>query len=223
MKSLSIVEISRQYRVLRQTLGMHAILRDDYARKARVTEITILAASVVFCSTTFAGDELFVTLWTDPSAGRVVLGIVSVITFAASIALLLVDWKSASARHAEAVRRWEEALRLFREKRNTDRSWAATDFPDLSEAYWRANRESVEIPSGRFNALKSRHLQRAAVSECKSKFPGCPRIVLAIILKVRDTSRAIRNPEESNAPLHASENSAVPDSEQPEDDKASAG
>ena len=59
MNSVSHKEIDRQYRVLRQTLGIHSILRDEYSRKSKLSEILLLLCSVIFCATTFASDELF--------------------------------------------------------------------------------------------------------------------------------------------------------------------
>ena len=72
-------ELERQYRVLRQTLSMHAALRDQYARRAKIAEIMLILCSVVFVATTFAADDVFLTFGVAPRAGRIALGVASVL------------------------------------------------------------------------------------------------------------------------------------------------
>ena len=190
MNSLDARELEREYRVLRMVLSMHAMLRDEFARKARASELLLLACAVVFCSTTFASDELYKTFGLAPNISRAVVGIASIAAFALSLTLLVLDWRGRSARHGDAVSRWSDVLAKYRNSRNEDGTWPQEIHKELSAAYWEADRNSVEIPDRRFNGLKARHLRKVAISDLQSSYPGCPRLVLAAMLRVRDTAKA---------------------------------
>ena len=186
-------ETKRQYRVLQQTLSAHALLRDDYARNARWAKIILTAFSILFCATTFAGDRFYTTLGIDPDGGRFVVGLISIAAVIVSVTLLIVDWEGRSARHKEDVETWSAALKEFRRYKGDDDSWPADRRTHLNTVYWEADRDSSIIPTRRFNALKSRHLRKVAVSELKSDYPGCPRILLSLFLRSRDTYRAFNS------------------------------
>jgi len=119
----SIREIERQYRVLRQTLSMHTMLRDRYASLALFIDIVLLGCSVVFCATTFSADELLARLGLPPETVRDVLRIASVVAFLAALVSLRVDWKAKSSRHGDAAERLTKLLGLFRNRRNDDGAW----------------------------------------------------------------------------------------------------
>lgn len=191
MSDVSESEIDRQYRVLRQTLGMHAMLRDHYAYWDRIAQVVLLLCSVVFCATVFADDRLYAWFEVAPDDGRVILGITSITAFAASLALLLADWRRLSTRHRDAADKWSEVLRLFREARNDDGTWPSEQTDELNRVYWETDRNTVEIPEGRFNRLKARYLLKCEISKAKSENPGCPRLVLWLVLRLIDTAKAI--------------------------------
>ena len=192
MTTIPLKEIDRQYRVLRQTLSMHAMLRDGFSWKAKVSEILLLACSVVFCATTFASDDLYKFFGLVPSISRVILGIASVIAFILSLTLMVVDFKGQAALHRQAVERWSDVLAKYRKRRNDDGTWPEDIRGELDFAYWEADRNSVKIPEQRFNRLKSRYLRKVAVSELKSSYPGCPRFFLVFLLRFQDTRKALR-------------------------------
>ena len=196
--------MERQYRVLRQTLEMHAMLRDEYSLKATISQILILLCSVVFCATTFASDQLFETLNLSPGISRTLLGIASVTAFAFSLVLMVFDWRGKSAQHREAVERWSVVLEKFRRNRTNERTWPDSIHDSLSKAYWEADRNSIKIPNNRFNGLKSRYLRKVSISKLKSAYPICPRLVLFFILFFRDSYRAIRECFKSNNKINMS-------------------
>ncbi len=152
-------ELDRKYRVLRQTLGIHSILRDKFALRAKLVESTLLVCSVIFCATTFASDELYQTLGIDAARGKVVLGITSVAAFAASLILLFVDWKGQSENHRQAAERWSKVLALYRDAWHSDGTWETGKVDQLNKAYWDADEHTVALPSGTpFTSLKSKFL-----------------------------------------------------------------
>lgn len=198
MQSGSHKEIERQYRVLRQNIGIHSILRDEYSSKAKFSQILILLSSVVFCATTFASDQLFETLKLSIVTSRVMLGIASIIAFAFSLILLFVDWRGKSVQHSDAAGRWSAVLEQFRRFRTDTGTWPDTVFDKLSTAYWEADKNSVKIPNKRFNSLKSKYIRKVAISELKSLYPACPRLIIFCLLLYKDSSRAIRESVKSN-------------------------
>jgi hypothetical protein len=192
MTIVSLKEIERQYRVLRQTLSMHAMLRDEYACKAKLAEILLLACSVVFCATAFAADQLYLALRLSPEISRIVLGIASIIAFIVSLSLLILDWKGQSALHKQAVEQWSKVLQKFRQARSEEGIWPEEVRQNLNNSYWEADRMLVKIPEKRFNELKTRHLRKVAISQLKNDYTNCPRIILRVILGMRDTVHASR-------------------------------
>lgn len=199
MDKISEREIERQYRVLRQTLEMNAILRDEYSLMAKISQIALLFCSVIFCATTFASDQLFIIFKLPPEVSKVLLGIASVMAFAFSLALMVFDWGGRSAQHRAAVHRWSDVLEKFRRCRTDDGRWPCPMFDSLSTAYWEADRNSVKIPSKRFNGLKSRYLRKVAISKLKSLYPACPSFILFFTLIVKDSYNAIMASFKSNS------------------------
>jgi hypothetical protein len=124
--------------------------------------------------------------------GRITLGLASVIALTMSLALLILDWRGQSVLHSQAAERWSEVLAKFRNSRADDGTWHEAIGGELSSAYWEADRNVAKIPERRFGGLKARYLRKVALSELKSSFPGCPRLLLEILLLSRDTVNAMR-------------------------------
>lgn len=178
-------ELERQYRLARQTLAMHHALRDSLKRKARAAESVLLVASVVFCATTFAGDDLYQFIGVDTDRSGLVLGLASVSAFAAALLSMVFDWKGDTARHQDAAERWSEVVRLFRESRSEDGTWSDDAATRLSAAYWEASKNTTPIPDKRFNGLKAAYLAKIEVSKTIDKYPGAPGILIWLLVCVR--------------------------------------
>ncbi len=184
-------EIDRQYRVLRQTLDAHDFLNEHYVFWARLIQISLLACSVVFCATTFASDELYEWMGFEPTSAKYFRGLASVIAFVASVSLLVVDVRGMAAKHGAAMDRWARALTEFRQVQpKSGEEWPAKHRKRLHEAYWTADKESARIPSTQFLRLKAKHLRKVEISRLKSRYPGCPRFMLAAFIRCRDTYHA---------------------------------
>ena len=184
-------EINRKYRVLGQTLGMHAQLRERYHLRARIADVVLLICAVVFCATTFAEDRVFEFFGLPSERSRAILGIASIGVFIASLISMLVDWKGSAAGHAEAVKKWSGVLEKFREAKSDDGRWAKADEQELSRLYWEAARNTTPIPELMFNGLKARYLMKVRMSTLISERPGCPRFVLWLIMRGTATAGAI--------------------------------
>ena len=188
-------ETNRQYRVLQQTMSVHAALRDGYGIRAKATEIALLICAAIFCAVTFAGEGLYADLSVGARTGRLVLGIASVLAFAASLAILVVDWKGSAARHGEAAEKWTAVLEEFRGRRLGIVSWLVEERVAPNAVYRNAGRYSVGIPEKTFNRLNAWHLRKVEVSKLLSKYPGCPRPILSLTVRMLDTKKALRRPD----------------------------
>lgn len=196
MAPITPKETERQYRVARQTLSIHAFLRDRFAFKSTIAEIALLVCSVVFCATTFAADDLYQTIGLSPATARVALGLASVVAFAFSLTLLVVNWTDAWADHKDASRRWTEVVEKFKSMRGEDGTWPEPVRDQLNALYWDTARTTATIPDARFNRLKRRYLRKIVISELSSTYPGCPRIFLGLLLLKNDTTAAFRKSTE---------------------------
>jgi hypothetical protein len=192
MSSVSGKELSRQFRVLDQTLSMHTILRDRYATRGLIIDIVLLACSVIFCATTFARDDVFTQFGFSPQNVRYVLGVASIAAFFASLTALRVDWKGKSARHRDATQKLTSVLALFRETRQEDGTWPQDRGAELHQAYWEAMNNVIEVPTSSFVGLKSRYLRNVEVSKMLDSMPGCPVFMLKLILFCRSISKTLK-------------------------------
>ena len=113
-------EIERQFRVLRQTLDMHGFMKERYSFWAQVIQISLLACAVVFCATTFASDDLYKWLGLEPTSAKYFQGFASVIAFAVSVSLLVVDVKGKAALHGAAVVRFTRVVSFFHESMHVE-------------------------------------------------------------------------------------------------------
>ncbi len=192
MSEVSTGELNRQYRVLNQTLSMHSMLGDRYARRALLLDVILLACSVIFCATTFARDSVLTLVGVSAYSARTLLGIASVTAFFASLVALRVDWKGKTARHRDAVQKLTHAMELFRRLRTDDGAWPLERGDELNRAYWDAINNVVEVPSSLFVSLKARHVRKVQLSKMLDSAPGSPVLVLRLILLGRAVKKAWR-------------------------------
>lgn len=192
MTAVAQKELARQYRVAKQTLAMHCDLRDWYSWLGFSVEVTLLAFSAIVSATTFSGDDFFKSLRLTPDTGRLMLGITSVIAFAGSLVLLVLDPRGRSATHADAATQWTNVVFRFRALRFDDDTWPPDVVKKLDATYAKACKTAAPIPDGKFNRLKSRYLRKVEISKLKETFPGCPILILTSLVRYRDTLRAAK-------------------------------
>jgi len=193
MSKVSKKEVERQYRVLKQTLEMHAILRDRYAFYSSFSEKTLLVFSILIISTVFAKNEIYSIVGLDPDNGQIFIGFASVVILTFTILMMVFDWKKKSYIYDNAANRWAEVLKLFRDCRLEDDTWPESELSNLSKAYWDVDRNTPSIPASEFNGLKSKYLKKVAISKCMSKYPYCPKLILEILLCFSDSFKAIKD------------------------------
>jgi len=189
----SAKETARQYRLARQTLAMHADLRDQYARMGLAIELFILVFSALIYSTTFAGDDFYKSLHLTPTTGRLVLGTASAVAFIGSLVLLLLNPRGKSATHGAAASKWSEVVLRFRRLKDGNDAWPPEAASELSDAYAQVSGSMVPIPDAKFNHLKSRYLRKVEISRLQERHPGCPITFLALFCRLRDSHGALRD------------------------------
>lgn len=193
MIQVSNKELQRQYRLLNQTISMHAILRDKYSRRALILDVMLLICSIIFCATTFAPNDLYTFLGVEPDNGKIILGVASVIAFMAAIISLRVDWKGRLNKHRDAVKKLSDNLKLFRENKKENDDWERESVATLNQSYWEAMRNIEEIPDKYFNTLKAKHLRKVEISKLSSSLNGCPIFVIKILVIWKSIIKAIKN------------------------------
>lgn len=209
-------ELDREYRVLRQTLGIHAMLRDRYAWRALVLDIALLVCAVVFCATTFVPDTALGQAGLTSGVVRFILGTASVAAFLASIVALRVDWKGMSARHADAVFRLSEVLALFRNTWRDEGGWPERRRAELQRNYWGATNSVIGLPTGpAFDRLKAQYLKSVELSKMISAHPGCPVTALRVLLAWRALRRAV---SADGGNLKGQDDGNTPDTDGPPED-----
>ncbi len=186
-------ELTRQYRVARQTLAMHTFLRDHFTRLATGTDALILSCSAIICAATFARGDLLARFGLSADATRDVTGAASVAVFIISIVALRVDWKACSANHSEAARKLTWLVAEFRRAKDGKDAWPPAQAEELQRIYWEAMNSVVPIPSRKFAKLKARYLRGAEVSKMLDSRPGCPVWFLRTVLLLRSI-RSERHP-----------------------------
>jgi hypothetical protein len=185
------MELSRKFRVLDQTLSMHATLRDRYARRALVVDILLLACSVSFVATAFASDSALSHFGPSPDQIRFLLRIFSILAFLLSIVSLRIDWKGNSATHRDAAVKMSSAAASFRKLRRADGTWPEECASELDAIYSEAMLNSVPVPDAIFVNLKARHLRKVELSRMLDSNPGCPVALLRLALLCMSVKRVI--------------------------------
>lgn len=109
-------------------------------------------------------------------------GVLSAIAFLASLTSLRADWKGKSERHQSATRRLSDVLSTFRQSLKEDGTWNDELENDLHSIYNNGMNDIVEIPSNKFNRLKSRHLRKVELSKMLDKNPKTPLFILWVSL-----------------------------------------
>jgi hypothetical protein len=182
MDEISQRELQRQFRVLDQMLSMHNTLSNRFSTLSLILDISLLSCAVVFCATTFIGDDFFAALSLTPHRIKIMLGMISVLAFLASIVSLRVDWKGKHASHKEASQKLAIVLARYRELRSESGEWPLEKSSELNQKYWAVMSNIPTIPERSFAALKAKHLRKVEISRLLDSHPGCPLFLLRFFL-----------------------------------------
>jgi len=179
---VSNLELQRQYRVLKQTLSMHTMLRDRYTALALGLDMALLLGSLVLCGAAFVADDLLRGIGLTESVTKGVMGGASLLVFFAALIGIRVGWSGKAERHRHAADKLTEGLSSFREARSEDDTWQEDCTADLNQLYWSIMRNVTPIPSNQFNRLKARHLRKVRISKILDTSPGCPVCFVRLVV-----------------------------------------
>ena len=177
-------ENEREYRVLSQSLSMHAMLAQWYQWRERVLHIALLMASALLCAFTFAEEPVLRVLGASPVHVKVALGILSAIVFGLSIVELKVNWLGISEAHADAARRLGALKMKYRRVRASKEIDKTQLWSELSREYAEIWSGLRPIPERQFVRLKARHATKVAFSQMVDHNPGVPVILIAIRFRI---------------------------------------
>jgi hypothetical protein len=174
-------ENERQYRIIDQLMTAHAVLRDRYARRARILNIGLLSLAIALNGFVFVSDDfLRIIFWNDLARVKAVLGLVSIGLLIFSIVEFRVDWEGQSRSHSEALGRLGRLKAKYREVRSNK---APDRFDELTREYASTMETLPSIPERSFARLKAQHQFKRALSKQISKHPTVPAVLLAIRLR----------------------------------------
>jgi hypothetical protein len=174
-------ENERQYRIIDQLMTSHAVLRDRYARRAKLLNVSLLSFAIALNGFVFASDDFLKLLFPGhAAAAKIALGIISIALLILSIVELRVDWEGQSRSHSEAVARLSRLKAKYREAHT---SKAANRFDELTRDYASTMEALPPIPERSFTRLKAHHEFKRLLSQEISKHPGAPSVLLSIRLR----------------------------------------
>ena len=171
-------ERERQYRLVDQSISMHAILRDRYSRRAFLLNTAQIAISLFLVVFAFVSDDVLNILGPTPEVVRLMIGLPAVLMVLVSMTEFRVDWRGVSARHADAVRQLAALKARYRSEQEGDSDLLTKDYNRLA-------RELIPIPENHFVRLKAAHQFKVALSGQVSANPGVPHWLLAAKLRWR--------------------------------------
>jgi hypothetical protein len=174
-------ENERQYRIIDQLMTSHAVLRDRYARRAKLLNVSLLSFAIALNGFVFASDDFLKLLFPGHAvAAKIALGIISIALLILSIVELRVDWEGQSQSHSEAVARLSRLKAKYRE---AHASKTTNRFDELTRDYASTMEALPPIPERSFTRLKARHEFKRLLSQEISKHPGLPSVLLSIRLR----------------------------------------
>jgi hypothetical protein len=185
---LSQSELERIKRVSDMFVTAHSVLRDRFARRAFLIDITILGATLWLTAMAFVSPSIGVELTPRGLSKDLWLGLLSVVAFFLSIVQIRVNWKGKEDAHARACAAYSS---LKRECANL-LSQVAIDkleYGRILDKYESAGTLSIPIPEAEFNKLKSKHKIKVEISRHLDNHPAASPTLLKFKLWWRDNTK----------------------------------
>lgn len=168
----------------------HSILARHYQFRAKALEILMAAASTVLVALTFADVGVLAFFGISADAGRIVLGVCSILVFFFSVVSLIVNWAGKASQHKEA---FDALVRQKAEWRDMLTNYDTYDPRERAEFFRRSSLvigNLIPIPDAKFNRLKARHHRKIVLSKTISANPGVSHLALRCRLFFRGIKKA---------------------------------
>jgi hypothetical protein len=173
-------EVDRVLRVSDMLVTAHANLRERFARRALILDLTVLAVSVWLTAVIFVEPRLNIKLTPFHLDPNIWVGLLGVFAFFLSIVQLRVDWKGRSDAH-------KRSFDLYWEVKNQCRFLLAGGGPLKHEAcqhaltmFELASDVGCQIPENEFLKQKRNHLRKVAMSRHLDRHPATSLTLLRI-------------------------------------------
>lgn len=179
-------ELVRTARIVDQTLTGHSVLRDRFARRAFVLDLSLLILSATIAFLAFSSDMLKSLLLPAFLKDTVVFAGLSLLLFVISVVQWRVGWKERGAAHNDA------ASALSRLKHELAKTLSGTNavaeevFRNHMIQYQYINDSIVKIPEKLFLKLKRRHKSKVELSALLDVYPGASIWLLKFKVLLRD-------------------------------------
>jgi hypothetical protein len=178
-------ELERIRRVADMLCTGHAGLRDRYARRALILDLSILGLSTWLAALAFVAPRLNLSLTPFGLDPQLWTGLLSVATLFLAIAQLKTDWKGRSDAHRRTLDIYAEV------KREAGYLLGSGELDEQAcrrvlARYDMASAVGVEMPERFFLGEKRRHKMKVAVSEHLDTHPGASIMLTRLRFWIRD-------------------------------------
>jgi hypothetical protein len=178
-------ELERIRRVADMLCTGHASLRDRYARRAFVLDLSILGLSAWLASLAFVAPSLNLSLTPFRLDPQIWTGLLSVATLFLAIVQLKTDWKGRSDAHRRTLDLYAEV------KREAGYLLASGELEEQAcrrvlARYDMASAVGIEMPERFFLYEKRRHKIKVAISKHLDAHPGASILLTRLRFWLRD-------------------------------------
>ena len=192
-EELALAEMKNQKRLVDQMTTGHSLLRDRYRSRATIMTCSLLSASVLATAFAFASGDADITIGEFSASRSTLLGWFAVVTFAATLIDLVLDWRGRQQKHEDAVRQLAVLKAEYQTTPEAGEELATRD--RLSQRYQAVMDSVPNVPDRQFVHLKAAHLQKVEISRLLSEFPG-----MTVRQARRELRRRIENARSNSGP-----------------------
>jgi hypothetical protein len=189
----SLNENDRQYHVIDLMLTAHSLLRDRYERRSSILKIGLFCASIMLSGFAFIDDRLFTVVGLTPDAGKIGIGVASLIVLALSVTEMLVKWDQRAAVHGEAAKRLALLKLKYRRAFTKHKGGNVRINEGLTRDWERVAEGLPPIPDGQFVRLKHSHHIKRQLSEEADRNRDVPYYLLALGFHTKGCWKVIRD------------------------------
>jgi hypothetical protein len=175
-------EIDRVLRVSDMLVTAHAHLRERYARRALILDLTILGLSIWLTAVVFVEPRLNLKLTPDGLDPQVWVGLLGIGTFFLSIVQLRVDWKGQSDAHKRSFDLYAEVKNECRYLLSSGGILTREMCQSALTKFELASDVGSQIPEEEFLKQKRRHLLKVAMSRHLDTHPAASLFLLRLKL-----------------------------------------
>ncbi|RIV52476.1 hypothetical protein [Burkholderia pseudomallei] len=163
----------------------HAGLRDRFARRALVLDLSIMGLSIWLVALAFVEPRINVSLTPFHLDGQLWIGLLSVATFFLTIVQFKTDWKGRTDAHKRTLEVYAEVKReagyLL-----TSGELEESECRRVLSRYDMASAVGIEVPEREFLAQKRRHKMKVALSKHLDANPSASLLLTRLKFWIRD-------------------------------------